>query len=103
MDRLHDPWYLRFPGAGAADNARRMLANVLDLIDKGEHARAQDMLSSHRWRRNIDLNGVPPDVLKKVEGYVDVARDALRHPPEVEAAQRALRLAQQQFGPGDNS
>jgi hypothetical protein len=89
------PWYNDFPGEGAASYLIDRFQRVLQLIWSHEFDKARQALN--RWRDNLDLNGVPVDVLRMLEDAVTGASDALRQADD-SLAQYHVRKALNEMG-----
>jgi DNA-binding response OmpR family regulator len=55
----------------------KRLDSIAQLIDEERYPDARDRLRGDRWRADLDLRGIPADVLKRAQQWVDTGYDAL--------------------------
>lgn len=78
MDHTEREWRSSFPGAAAADLLLDRLEGLMNLLEEGEVQAFRRKIQSSRWRRRVDLTGIPNDVLEAVDDDIHSASVALR-------------------------
>jgi hypothetical protein len=70
-------WRTTFPSAAFAREAREFGLRLLQALEEGGCKAASEILRSSRWRRNIDLAGVPHEALTEIDNGFSAAAGAI--------------------------
>jgi len=69
-----------YGSGGGAKSLLSRLDAVSGLVDDERYWEARGALYGKRWREDLDLSALPPEVLEKAQQFVDAACDELtRH------------------------
>lgn len=82
-------------GDGEVACTVRTLIERLDaaatFIEEKEYLKARERLYGRRWLTNVDVDGVPIEVLKRAQQWIDATHDALTgSDPDVSLARNTL-------------
>lgn len=90
-----------FSVSGGATRIVEWLDGILLELRQGRVAGVREALEGARWRVELDVGGIPPEILDETQRRIGLARDALRDPSgSIDAAEQALLMARAHFLPG---
>lgn len=91
-------WRDRFPASGVVSILVQRIDQKRQLAEQRDIDRLIPLMRRRAWASSLDLTGVPMDILRRVEDWIQAGYDALRqNPPDWSYVSRALCQARKEL------